>query len=168
MLVFFLCGKCHFCRILVLKDLQAIIIMQVDKKGNDEINSTHTYEPSVAYENAFMWACINSLKHLVTAVKDILIMIEDLNHLAKKFFQDRGAEYGVASFDIKERDFNTRRVNSGQNHLPKCNGFSEEIHSEPFVMEDAILKWLNIFSYRNIIRLMQTQLWFQTMNFKSL
>ena len=56
--------------------------MQVDKKGNDEINSTHTYEPSVAYENAFMWAGINSLKHLVTAVKDILIMIEDLNHLA--------------------------------------------------------------------------------------
>ena len=82
MLVFFLCGKCHFFRILVLKDLQATIIMQVDKKGNDEINSTHTYEPSVAYENAFMWAGINSLKHLVTAVKDILIMIEDLNHLA--------------------------------------------------------------------------------------
>jgi len=54
MLVFFLCGKCHFCRILVLKDLQATIIMQFDKKGNDEINSTYTYEPSVAYENAFM------------------------------------------------------------------------------------------------------------------
>lgn len=90
--------------------------MQFDKKGNDEINSTYTYEPSVAYENAFMWVGINSLKHLVTAVKEILIMTEDLNHLAKKFFQDRGAEYGVPSFDIKERDFKTRQVNSGQNH----------------------------------------------------
>lgn len=45
-------------------------------------------------------------------------MIEDLNHLAKKVFQDRGAEYGVPSSDIKERDFNTGQVNSGQNHPP--------------------------------------------------
>ena len=73
--------------------------MWVDKKGNNEINSTHNYERSVAYENAFMWETINSLKHLATAVKDILIMTEDLTHLAKKFCQDRGAEYGVLSFD---------------------------------------------------------------------
>ncbi|MXQ94971.1 hypothetical protein E5288_WYG014122 [Bos mutus] len=38
----------------ITEDLQATIIMQFDKKGNDEINSTYTYEPSVAYENAFI------------------------------------------------------------------------------------------------------------------
>lgn len=79
------------------------------EKMNDKINSTNSYEPSVEHQDALMLRDFQSLKHLPTAVKDIgILMLEDINHFAKKFCQDRGVEYRVLSYDMEERVFSTR------------------------------------------------------------